>query len=149
MLEQIKAELAKLVPLESKNGLFISGFDAEDKLLFSNGVVKTDRSIETLAQNFYTGIISKQATKIKKLILDVVINIKLENDPNTLIQLPIQERGLFLVQGDGQNSGVLLPNTKGISTIQQGLTAIKQKYNLTNQVSVFVFQTKRSTISMT
>lgn len=149
MLEKIKAELAKLVPLESKNWLFISGFDAEDKLLFSNGVVKTDRSIETLAQNFYTGIISKQATKIKKLILDVVINIKLENDPNTLIQLPIQERWLFLVQGDGQNSGVLLPNTKGISTIQEGLTAIKQKYNLTNQVSVFVFQTKRSTISMT
>ncbi|MDO4713116.1 MAG: hypothetical protein Q4B28_00110 [bacterium] len=72
--------------------MFISGFDTEDKLLFSNGVVKTDRSIETLVQNFYTGIISKQATKLKKLILDVVINIKLENDPNALIQLPIQER---------------------------------------------------------
>ena len=35
--------------------------------------------------------------------------------------------GFFLVEGEGQNSGVLLPNTKGINTIQEALAAIKKK----------------------
>jgi hypothetical protein len=37
----------------------------------------------------------------------------------------------------------MLPNTKGVTSIQEALTAIKKKYNLNNQVSVFVFKTKK------
>lgn len=69
--------------------------------------------------------------------------MKLQNDPNILVKLPLDQYGLFLVEGDGQNSGVLLPNTKGITNIQSALSAIKKKYNLKNQVSVFVFKTKK------
>jgi len=59
----------------------------------------------------------------------------------------MKERGLFLVESEWQNSGVLLPNTKGVDTIQQWLSAIKQKYNLKSQVSVFIFKTKRVVIN--
>ena len=41
----------------------------------------------------------------------------------------------------------MLPNTKGITSIQQALAAIKQKYNLQNQVSVYVFKTKKVEVS--
>ena len=148
MLEKIKNQIAKVIPLQSKNGLFFSAFDTQGQLLLSNWVIKTDRSIEQLLSSFYQGLLQKSENKIKKLIFDLVQEIKLQNDPNTLVKLSMKERGLFLVQGEGQNSGVILPNTKGIDTIQQALAAIKQKYQLTSQVSIFIFKTQKIQIDI-
>lgn len=143
MIDTIKTELSKHFPLSSKHGLFFSAFDAQGQLVASHGVLKTDRALEQLVQTFYQGLLQKIEQKTKKLIFDVVEEIRLQNDPNVLVKLSMKEWGIFLVQGEGQNSGVLLPATKGIDTIQQGLAAIKQKYNLTSQVSVFIFKTKK------
>ena len=109
--------------------------------------MKTDRSIEQLIESFYQGILKKRESEIKSLIFDIVDQLQLQNDPNTLVKLSMKERGLFLVESNGQNSGVLLPNTKWIDTIQQWLSAIKQKYKLQSQVSVFIFKTKRVLIN--
>lgn len=86
--------------------------------------------------------------QIKSVIFDIVEDIRLQNDPNVLIKLPLEQYGLFLVEGDGQNSGVLLPNTQGVNSIQEALAAIKKKYNLNNQVSVYIFRTKKIRISL-
>lgn len=99
-----------------------------------------------LIESFYQGIIQKYESQTKTIVVDIIDQLQLQNDPNELLKLSMRERGLFLVQAEGQNSWVLLPNTKGIDTIQQALAAIKQKYNLTSQVSIFVFKTKRLTI---
>lgn len=109
--------------------------------------MKTDRSIEQLIESFYHGILKKRENQIKSLIFDIVDQLQLQNDPNALVKLSMKERGLFLVESEWQNSGVLLPNTKGVDTIQQWLSAIKQKYNLKSQVSVFIFKTKRVVIN--
>ena len=143
VIEKIKTQIAQMLPLSSKTGLFVSAFDSSGNLLASNGVIKTDRSVEQLVDSFYQGILKKYENQIKSLIFDFVDQLQLQNDPNTLVKLSMKERGLFLVQSEGQNSGVLLPNTKGVDTIQQGLSFIKQKYNLQSQVSVFIFKTKR------
>lgn len=143
MLEKIKTELAKITSLQSKIGLFFSAFDVQGQLVLSNGVIKTDRTLEQLLTSFYQGLLQKNENRIKKLIFELVEEIKLQNDPNVLVKLSMKERGLFLVQGEGQNSGVILPNTKWIDTIQQALAAIKQKYQLTSQVSIFVFRTRK------
>lgn len=147
MLEKIKNEIQKTFPLQSVRGLFFSAFNEQNQLIASNGVIKTDRSLEQLLTSFYQGILQKSEKQIKKLIFDIVEEIKLQNDPNILVKLSMKERWLFLVQGEGQNSGVLLPNTKGIDTIQQALSAIKQKYNLSSQVSIFIFKTKKIEIT--
>lgn len=143
MFKHILFELAQQVPLQNKTGAFFSAFDAEGKLLTSNGVIKTDRTLEHLVQSFYFWLLKKIEPQIKSLIFDIVEDIRLQNDPNVLTKLPLEQYGLFLVEGEGQNSGVLLPNTQGISTIQEALAAIKKKYNLKNQVSVYIFRTKK------
>lgn len=101
-----------------------------------------------ILESFYKGILHPLAPQIKRIVFDIVEEIRLQNDPNVLIKLPLEQYGLFLVEGEGQNSGILLPNTKGVTTIQQALAAIKQKYNLQNQVSVYVFTTKRLEIAL-
>lgn len=147
MIEKIKAELSQQISLQNKVGVFFSAFDAQGKLLISNGVIKTDRTLEAILQSFYLGLIKKIEPQIKSLIFDIVEDLRLQNDPNVLVKLPLDQYGLFLVEGDGQNSGVLLPNTQGISTIQEALAAIKTKYKLNNQVSVYIFKTKKISIS--
>lgn len=147
VIEKIKIQIAQILPLTSKVWLFVSAFDQNGNLLTSNGIMKTDRSIEQLIESFYQGILKKRESEIKSLIFDIVDQLQLQNDPNTLVKLSMKERGLFLVESNGQNSGVLLPNTKWIDTIQQWLSAIKQKYKLQSQVSVFIFKTKRVVIN--
>lgn len=147
VIEKIKIQIAQILPLTSKVWLFVSAFDQNGNLLTSNGVMNTDRSIEQLIESFYQGILKKRESEIKSLIFDIVDQLQLQNDPNTLVKLSMKERGLFLVESNGQNSGVLLPNTKWIDTIQQWLSAIKQKYKLQSQVSVFIFKTKRVAIN--
>ena len=147
MIEKIKIQIAQIVSLTSKVWLFVSAFDKNGNLIISNGVMKTDRSIEQLIESFYQGILKKKESEIKSLIFDIVDQLQLQNDPNILVKLSMKERGIFLVESEWQNSGVLLPNTKGVDTIQQWLLMIKQKYNLKSQVSVFIFKTKRVAIN--
>jgi len=149
VLEQIKTQLtSQWVSLQSKVWVFFSAFDGEGKLLASNGVIKTDRPLEQILQSFYMGILKKFEPSVKKIIFDFVEEIRLQNDPNVLIKLPLDQYWLFLVEGEWQNSWVMLPNTKGVTSIQEALTAIKKKYNLNNQVSVFVFKTKKVWVNL-
>ena len=143
MLTKIKEQISQQIALNKKVGIFFSAFDAKGNLLMSNGVIKTDRTIEKILETFYQGIIKPQEGKIKTIIFDIVKNLKLQNDPNVLATLPMQEYGVFLVENEGQNSGVLLPNTKGAEKMQDALSLIKNKYHLKSQVSVFIFTTER------
>lgn len=147
VITKIKTELSQVTSLKNKQGFFFSAFDAQGNLLASNGVIKTDRTLEMILESFYKGLLLPIIPQIKRIIFDIVEEIRLQNDPNVLIKLPLDQYGLFLVEGEGQNSWIMLPNTKGITSIQQALAAIKQKYNLQNQVSVYVFKTKKVEVS--
>ena len=148
MIEQIKAQLSQSINLQNKTGVFFSAFDAQGQLLASNWVIKTDRTLENILQSFYNGIIQKIETQVKSIIFDIVEEIRLQNDPNVLVKLPLDQYGLFLVEWNGQNSWVLLPNTQWITKIQEALWAIKKKYNLNGQVSVFIFKTKKIPVQL-
>ncbi len=148
MIEQIKTQLSQAINIQNKTGVFFSAFDAQWKLLASNWVIKTDRTLENIIESFYNGILKKIEEQTKSIIFDIVEEIRLQNDPNVLVKLPLDQYGLFLVEWDGQNSWVLLPNTQWITRIQDALWSIKKKYNLKNQVSVFVFKTKKITVQL-
>ena len=148
MIEQIKTQLSQAINIQNKTGVFFSAFDAQWKLLASNWVIKTDRALENIIESFYNGILKKIEEQTKSIIFDIVEEIRLQNDPNVLVKLPLDQYGLFLVEWDGQNSWVLLPNTQWITRIQDALWSIKKKYNLKNQVSVFVFKTKKITVQL-
>ena len=148
MIEQIKTQLSQSINLQDKTGVFFSAFDAQGQLLASNWVIKTDRTLENILQSFYNGIIQKIEGQIKSIIFDIVEEIRLQNDPNVLVKLPLDQYWLFLVEWNGQNSWVLLPNTQWVTKIQEALWAIKKKYNLNGQVSVFVFKTKKIAVQL-
>lgn len=145
MLEQITTQLtAQSVNLQSKTWVFFSAFDEKGSLLASNGVIRTDRTLENIIQSFYTWILKKIELEVKSIIFDIVGEIRLERDINVLKQTPLDQYGIFIVEGEWQNSWVLLPNTKGITNIAQAVQAIKKKYNLQKpQVSIYIFKTRK------
>lgn len=145
MLEQITTQLtAQSVNLQSKTWVFFSAFDEKGDLLASNGVIRTDRTLENIIQSFYTWILKKIELEVKSIIFDIVGEIRLERDINVLKQTPLDQYGIFIVEGEWQNSWVLLPNTKGITNIAQAVQAIKKKYNLQKpQVSIYIFKTRK------
>ncbi len=145
MLEQITTKLtAQSVNLQSKTWVFFSAFDEKGGLLASNGVIRTDRTLENIIQSFYTWILKKIELEVKSIIFDIVGEIRLERDINVLKQTPLDQYGIFIVEGEWQNSWVLLPNTKGITNIAQAVQAIKKKYNLQKpQVSIYIFKTRK------
>lgn len=98
VIDLITKQLAQTFNLDSKTGLFFSAFDQEGKLLASHGVIKTDRTLNTLLQSLYLGILKQLEPQIKSIIFDVVEDLKLQNDPHLLAHLPLQEYGLFLVE---------------------------------------------------
>jgi len=112
VIEQIKTQLAQSINIQNKTGVFFSAFDGQGKLLASNWVIKTDRPLENIIESFYNGILKKIEWQTKSIIFDIVEEIRLQNDPNVLVKLPLDQYGLFLVEWDGQNSWVLLPNTQ-------------------------------------
>ncbi len=148
MIEQIKAQLAQSIDIQSKKGVFFSAFDAQWQLLASNWVIKTDRTLENIIQSFYNGILKKIEPQTKSIIFDIVEEIRQQNDPNTLKTIPLDQYGLFLVEWNGQNSWVLLPNTQWATRIQDAFKAIKAKYNLNGQVSVWIFKTRKILIQL-
>ena len=127
MIEQIKTQLSQSINLQDKTGVFFSAFDAQGQLLASNWVIKTDRTLENILQSFYNGIIQKIEGQIKSIIFDIVEEIRLQNDPNALRNIPLDQYWLFLVEWNGQNSWVLLPNTQWATRIQEAFWAIKKK----------------------
>ena len=62
--------------------------------------MKTLRSIEQLIVFFYHVILKIREYQIKSLIFDIVDQLQLQNDPNTLVKLSMKERGLFLVESE-------------------------------------------------
>jgi hypothetical protein len=98
VIGQIKAQLSQSINLQNKTGVFFSAFDAQGQLLASNLVIKTDRTFENILQSFYSGIIQKIETQVKSIIFDIVEEIRLQNDPNVLVKLPLDQYGLFLVE---------------------------------------------------
>ena len=148
MIEQIKTQLSQSINLQNKTGVFFSAFDAQGQLLASNWVIKTDRTLENILQSFYNGIIQKIEGQIKSIIFDIVEEIRLQNDPNVLKKLPLDQYWLFLVEWNGQNSWVLLPNTQWATNIKDAVQVIKKKYNLNWQVSAFIFKTRKIVVQL-
>jgi len=59
MIEKIKSELFKKYKNDEIRGMFFSLFDAKNNLLFSNGVLKTDKTMDKLVDTLYYGLMDK------------------------------------------------------------------------------------------
>jgi hypothetical protein len=147
MLEEIKKLLYSHYEANDRKGLFFSLFDEKGVLLDSHGVVETDKNLDALIDLLYNGMIKKQELKVKNAVFDVVLSVQPQSDVAAFLKLSPKEWGILLTTVADGKSGVLLPDTKGIETMQQALASIKQKYQLSGNVAISVFKTEKLVLS--
>ena len=145
MLEQIKALLFPKYQPTEKRWLFLSAFTPEWALISSNGTIDPEKPLEELVELLYHGIIEKEAN-VQHLAIDVVTEIQQESTVEQLQALNLQEFWLCLVGEEGK-SGAILPNTLWVTTVQQALTLVKEKYQLAGNATIYGFRTERIVIT--
>lgn len=143
MIEEIKKLIYAKFPADESRGVFFSLFDEKGKLLESHGVIETDKPLDALIDLLYTGIIKKSELQVKNAVFDIVVSLTPQQDVSAFLQLSPKDHGILLTSTTDGKTGILLPDTKGIETMQQALASIKQKYQLSGNVAISTFQTER------
>lgn len=147
MIEKIKSELFKQYKNDDIRWLFFSLFDNNNKLLVSNWVIKTDKTLDQLLDTFYSSIISKYSGS-KIIVIDLVKDLIQEIDVNKILQYSMKEYGFCLIDIDNQKTWVILPDTHWIKDIKDAFSNIKKKNNIWSKVDVYSFKTDRIVISI-
>jgi hypothetical protein len=148
MLDEIKAKLSETYAKTDSRGLFFSLFDAAGTLLVSNGVLQTEKNVFDLTDILYHGVLEKFEKVTKKIVLDVVMEINAQPDIQKLLSLSTKERGIFAINKETNTSGIVLPNTQGVTDAKVALSLLKQKYNLSGNVQISTFKTRRLVIGL-
>ncbi len=144
MLSSIKKHLFPHHKKTDKKWLFLSAFDTKSILLWSHGVIHTDKTLENLANTIYTGLMAKYEKDIKLIALDVVTDYQQETDMQKIIATSPRDFWIFVATIDNTISGLVLPNTQWVADMQQALYILKQKHpQLTWNINVFLFKTQR------
>lgn len=142
MLEKIKTKLFEKYKKEESKWLFFSLFDKDGNLLTSNGVLQTDKNMWDLVDIISAGILDKEKWAVS-VAVDVVGEVTQETDMAKLMWLSPKEYGVFLINHDTQKSWIILPKMKWVNDVKTALGLIKQKYQVSGNVMIYVFKTER------
>lgn len=126
------------------NGVFLSWYDKNGKLLISEWILEPDTSIETTTTLLYDTYI-KPLTKIDLVTIDIVKNIIEQKEYTVVLGMDPIDYGVIIkmINQEKEWYGVILPNTAEIVDMAHAIYAIKMKYNLTGDVILYSFQTDR------
>ena len=139
MLEEIKKLIYSKYKPEDKIWLFFSLFDEKWNLLISNGVLTTDKTLEEMINILYKWILNKQESKTKHIIIDVVNEIIEQKDVTVFLNMDPKINWVLLAETTGEKTGLILPNTRWITSMKQAVAWIKQKYQLQWDVTISTF----------
>ena len=139
MLEKIKKLIYTKYKPEDKIWLFFSLFDEKWKLLISNGVLTTDKTLEELINLLYNWFIKKEETKTKHIIIDIINWITEQKDVTAFLNMDPKTNWVLLAETTWEKTGLILPNTKWITSMKQAIAWIKQKYQLQWDVTISTF----------
>ena len=142
MTEKIKKEIEKYISLTDSKWIFLSWFDKEKNLIISSGVFSTDKNISTVIDMIYNGLLSIHKD-ISTIICDIVIDSKLETSIESINSINTQTHGICASTVDFSKSWVVLPKTLWINNANEALWYIKQKNNLSGNIVIYSFTTKR------
>jgi len=147
MLEKIKTKLFEKYKKEDSKWLFFSLFDKDGNLLTSTGVLQTDKNMGDLVEIISAWILDKEKWAVSAAI-DVVSEVTQESDMQKLLWLSTKDYGVFLINTQTQKSWIILPNMKGVNDVKTALGLIKQKYQVSGNVMIYVFKTDRLAFSL-
>ena len=139
MLEEIKKLIYSKYKPKDKIWLFFSLFDDKWKLLISNWVLTTDKTLEEMVNLLYNWILKKQESKTKHIIIDIVNNIIEQKDINTFLNMDPKTNWVLLAETTWEKTWIILPNTKWITSMKQAVAWIKSKYQLQWDVTISTF----------
>lgn len=143
MLEKIKKALYTTYTPDEQKGVFFSGFWDSQQLIFSKGVVSTDKPLHELLDSLYGGISEDTLKKTRYMVIDVVTDVTEVHDLNEAMNVPTDEFGFAVIATDTEQSGVILPKTSGVSDAKWALYDLKQKYGIHGKAEMFLFRTER------
>lgn len=146
-LEQIIMSIKIKFDIYEHKWVFFSWFDKTDKLLFSEGMLFTNKTIKEITEHFYKEYIKKEAN-LDLLVIDVIKNkIELKSSKE-LMTIDTKKYWLFIWDKESSKGWVMLPDTKDVKDIKQAISLIKQKSDFKNSlVNIFAFTTERMTVS--
>ncbi len=147
MLEKTKSLLSKNYDLTAPRGVFLSLFDHDKKLLCSNGVLFTDKSLDEVVSGLYTTLTSQHPTT-HFVGIDIVLDSQQETNPQQIANINTQKYGIYVYSQGSDTSWVILPNTQNINDISSAIQAIKQKTNIGGQAEIYTFTTERIIVAL-
>jgi len=147
MLEQIKSAIFWKYKQDEVRWLFLSTFNDTNALISSNGSLEPDKVLNQLVELLYHGLLEKEKN-LKVVVVDIVTESMQETNMQKLMQINPVERWFCLIAVDWSNtSWIILPNTQWVTDVKQALMLVKQKYNLSGNVAIYIFKTDRIVIS--
>lgn len=147
MLEKIKKTVFKNYWIDEKKWAFFSWYEANWKLLFSHGVLDTDKDLEKVLENLYYNYVDKQKENIKILLCEIVSSIIELTDNQEILSKSPKEFWFALISVESWKSWVILPDTQWVIDAKSALFQIQQRYSLDSKVKVFVFKTDKIQIN--
>lgn len=147
MLQLIKKSLEKQHSLKEHKGIFLSYFDKDWQLIGSHWVLTTNKSLWTVIDMIYQGIIKKSAESIVTVVCDVVGTIETLQTLDDIKEIDISKKWLSISSLDQSKSGVMLPQTQWIESVAQMIQAIKEKNNITGSTIIHSFTTEKTIVT--
>jgi len=142
MLEQIKKTLTTRYKLDDTKGIFLSVFNKKGDLLTSQGVLHTDKQLDSVVEKLYKWFAEDELKNIGLITIDIVTSLFEETNIGKIPTTSVKQYGFYMIDGSNK-SGVILPNTKWIADAKNALFVMKQKYGISGKVKVFLFTTDR------
>ena len=139
MLEEIKKLIYSKYKPDDKFWIFFSLFDGKWKLLISNWVLTTDKTLEDIINLLYNWMIKKEESKTEHIIIDVVNEITEQKDIASFLQMDPKTNWVLLAETQWWKTWVILPNTKWVTSMKQAIAWIKSKYQLQWDVTISTF----------
>lgn len=146
MLEQIKKTLTTRYKLDDTKGVFLSVFDKKGNLLTSQGVLHTDKTLDSVVEKLYKGFAEDMLKNIGLITIDIVTSLFEETNISKIPTTSVKQYGFYVIDGNNK-SGVVLPNTKWVADAKNALFVLKQKYGISGKVKVFLFTTDRMIVT--
>lgn len=143
MLEKIQKVVRTKIGLDEKKWLFFSWFNSSWNLLFSNGILMSDKKLWVLVEDLVYWLLENYKKNIKILVCDVVLQLTEVTSYENIFNLSPKEYWFALVWTDWSSTWVILPNTEWVADAKNAFALIKQKNALEWKVKVYSFKTER------
>jgi len=144
MLEKIKKTIKEKYALDSSYGLFLSGFDKDDTLILSHGVLETNKPLLETIDLIYQWLFVKHESWLHRVLVDIVLDVVQESDIQKIIWYDPASYGFAVVSDE--TWCVVLPNTAWVSTAKDALGILKKKHAITWKAYIYIFETIRLSV---